>query len=232
MGGETLGLLHGRGEQGTGSLQSWHVNEYEVAGDPSMIQVLPNICEGPLPLFPRLDVMKGSSTAYNDGMYMKEWGNYILKGHSLNNADLDFEITHGKLQGYKTGTGGDNAFADILRWPFEFALQNKLTQAPVANDAIDHAIAEAKHGWHAVDEQTLALQKQLNFNHNRGYMGIDESGRRKGLEQFWNKAVLPWNPLTNPLDCDTAIPMESPNEIMINGEGVNPEDTAAQGVVG
>lgn len=75
----TLRLLHARGQQGTGSLQSWHVNEYDVKGDPVHIATLPNIAEGPLPLFPRLDVMPGSSSAYNDGEYCKEWGDYIVK---------------------------------------------------------------------------------------------------------------------------------------------------------
>lgn len=227
----TLTLLHARGQQGTGSLQSWHANEYDVHSDPSHLRILPNVAEGPLPLFPRLDVMPGSASAYNDGMDMSEWSAYIKPGNGhVENKYLDYELDHGALQGYKTGNGGDNAFADIPHWCREFALRNRETQEPVANDAIDHSIAEARYGWHAVDTETLEYQRQLNFNHNRGYMGIDESGRRKGLEQFQNKALLPWNPLSVPENIDTEIPQESPDEINVNNESVNPEDTAALGV--
>lgn len=99
---ETLSLLHSRGQQGTGSLQSFHANEYDVKGDPPHIRVLPNIAEGELPLFPRLDVMPGSSSAYNDGAEMEEWRSYIVPGDNmLQNKHIDFELTHGSLQGFK-----------------------------------------------------------------------------------------------------------------------------------
>lgn len=101
----------------------------------------------------------------------------------------------------------------------------------MANDAIDHALAEAQFGWHAVDEQTLGLQRQLNFNHNRGYEGLVESGRRYGLEREWNKATLPNIPQNiSESSSETATPMESPDEINVNGTAVNPEDTASHGV--
>lgn len=229
---KTLDLLHDRGQQGTGSFQSWHVNEYDVRGDPPSITTLPNICEGSLGRFPMLDVMPGAASAINDGLHMPEWGAYISKyDNGVSNADMDFELSHGALQGYKTGTGGDNPFAEIQRWPKEFAQMNRhAVQPTVANDAIDHVIAEAGHGWHALDETTLGMQKQLNFQHNRGFAGIDESGRRYGLERGWNPSILPENAHNIPTTSDTSIPMESPDEININGEAVNPEDIAAGGV--
>lgn len=228
----TLSLLHARGQQGTGSLQSWHVNEYDVKGDPVHIATLPNIAEGPLPLFPRLDVMPGSSSAYNDGEYCKEWGDYIVKGtNNVSNADLDFEIMHGALQGFKTKTS-NLGYEDPPKWPREFSTRNRDGQEPVPNDAIDHSIAEATAGWHAVDEHTLGLQKQLNFNHNLGFKGIDEGGRRYGLERGWNQAILPEVPRNISEQSDTATGVERTDEIQINGEGVNAEDTAALGVVG
>ena len=229
---ETLTLLHSRGQQGTGSLQSWHVNEYEVKGDPPHIQTLPNIAEGPLPLFPMLDVMPGSSTAYNDGEDLEEWKAYIVGGDNMvSNNNLDFEIMHGALQGYKTSTSR-LGYEEPPKYPREFALLNRDTQEPVANDAVDHSIAEAPFGWHAVDQHTLALQKQLNFNHNLGFKAIDEGGRRYGLEREWNKAILPKNPWNIPEDSETTIPMESPDEINVNGDAVNPEDHQVLGVVG
>lgn len=228
----TLRLLHARGQQGTGSLQSWHVNEYDVKGDPPHIATLPNIAEGPLPLFPRLDVMPGSSTAYNDGEYCKEWGEYIVKGsNNISNSDLDFEIMHGALQGFKTKTS-NLGYEDPVKWPREFSTHNREGQETIANDAIDHNIAEATAGWHAVDEHTLGLQKQLNFNHNLGFKGIDEGGRRYGLERQWNQAILPEVPRNISEQSDTATGVERPDEIQINGEGVNAEDTSALGVVG
>jgi hypothetical protein len=230
---ETLGLLHQRGQQGTGSFQSWHVNEYEVKGDSTRITTLPNICEGSLGLFPRLDVMPGSASAINDGEHLGEWSQYILpRGNMVSNKDIDYELNHGALQGYKTGVGGDNAYAPIRKLPKEFSLRNRETMEDVPNDAIDHKIAEARFGWHAVDQHTLGLQKQLNFNHNRGFMGIDESGRRRGLEQYWNPAMYPENARTIPADSATALPVDSPDEIVLNGQAINPEDTAAHGVVG
>lgn len=227
---DTLTLLHARGQQGTGSLQSWHVNEYEVKGDPPHISTLPNICEGPLPLFPRLDVMPGSSTAYNDGEEMSEWSQYIVPGDNhVSNANLDFEIGHGALQGYKTGTS-NLGYEDPPKFPREFVLANKNVQETVTNDALDHAIAEARFGWHGVDDHTLAMQRQLNFQHNRGRAGWEESGRRYGLERDWNKANLPWVPWNIPEDAETSVEQISPDEIQINGEGINPEDHAALGV--
>ena len=229
---ETLSLLHARGQQGTGSLQSWHVNEYEVRGDPAHIQTLPNIAEGPLPLFPRLDVMPGSSTAYNDGEDLEEWKNYIVPGDNMvQNSHLDFELTHGALQGFKTSTS-NLGYEDPPKYPREFAILNRSVQETIANDAVDHSIAEARFGWHAVDDHTLGLQKQLNFNHNLGFKGIDEGGRRYGFEREWNKSILPKNPWNIPENSETAIPMESPDEINVNGDSINPEDTAVLGVVG
>lgn len=228
----TLSLLHARGQQGTGSLQSWHVNEYDVKGDPPHITTLPNIAEGSLPLFPMLDVMPGTSSAYNDGEYCKEWGDYIVKGtNNVNNGDLDFEIMHGALQGFKTKTS-NLGYEDPSKWPREFSSKNREGQEPIANDAIDHNIAEATAGWHAVDDHTLGLQKQLNFNHNLGFKGIDEGGRRYGLERQWNQAILPEVPRNISEQSDTATGVERTDEIQINGEGVNAEDTAALGVVG
>lgn len=228
----TLSLLHARGQQGTGSLQSWHVNEYDVKGDPPHITTLPNIAGGPLPLFPMLDVMPGTSSAYNDGEYCKEWGDYIVKGtNNVNNGDLDFEIMHGALQGFKTKTS-NLGYEDPSKWPREFSSKNREGQEPIANDAIDHNIAEATAGWHAVDDHTLGLQKQLNFNHNLGFKGIDEGGRRYGLERQWNQAILPEVPRNISEQSDTATGVERTDEIQINGEGVNAEDTAALGVVG
>lgn len=229
---KTLDLLHARGQQGTGSFQSWHVNEYQVRGDPARIQILPNPTEGPLNLFPRLDVMPGSASALNDGLYMSEWGEWIQHiENRVSNQDLDFELTHGALQGYKTGTGGDDPYAPIQRWPKEFAARNHAELQPtVASDTIDHMLGEARHGWHAVDKSTVSLQKQLNFDHNKGFMGIDESGRHRGLEQDWNKAIYPKNPRTIPQTSDTTIPMVSPDEINVNGEAVNNEDILTLGV--
>lgn len=228
----SLSLLHARGQQGTGSLQSWHVNEYDVKGDPPHITTLPNIAEGPLPLFPRLDVMPGSSSAYNDGEYCKEWGDYIVKGtNNVINGDLDFEIMHGALQGFKNKTS-NLGYEDPPKWPREFSIRNREAQETIANDAIDHSIGEALAGWHAVDEHTLGLQRQLNFNHNLGFKGIDEGGRRYGLERQWNQAILPEVPRNISEQSDTATGVERTDEIQINGEGVNPEDTAALGVVG
>lgn len=228
----TLNLLYSRGQQGTGSLQSWHANEYEVRGDPPHIQTLPNPAEGSLPLFPRLDVMPGAASAYNDGMEMSEWGSYIQKnGNGVSNADIDFEMSHGALQGFKTGTS--TLGFEELPQPREFSLRNRDVQEPLAHDAVDHAIAEAQYGWNAVDEATLNLQKQINFNHNRGYMGIDESGRRRGLEQFWNKARLPDNPQNVPLDSDEAIGVDRQDDIEVNNEYVKPEEIlASRGVIG
>jgi hypothetical protein len=229
---ETLSLLHARGQQGTGSFQSWHVNEYEVQGDPSHIQTLPNITEGPLPLFPRLDVMPGSASAYNDGEDLPEWKNYIVKGDNLvQNRHLDFELDHGALQGFKTTTS-HLGYEEPPKWIKERSLANKSVQEPIANDAIDHSLAEARFGWHAVDESTLGLQKKLNFNHNRGFMGIDEGGRRYGLERDWNQAILEKNPWNISESAETSIPQTSPDEINVNGDAVNPEDTAALGVIG
>jgi len=229
----SLELLHSRGQQGTGSFQSWHVNEYEVRGDSARITTLPNICEGPLNLFPRLDVMPGSASAINDGEHLGEWSSYITKSDNhISNHDVDYELNHGALQGYKTGIGGDNAYAKVRKLPKEFSLRNREVMEDVPNDAVDHKIAEARYGWHAVDGHTLGLQKRLNFNHNRGFMGIDESGRRRGLEQFWNPAMYPLNPRTVPANSDTAMPVDSPDEIVLNGQAINPEDTAAHGVVG
>lgn len=227
---ETLSLLHSRGQQGTGSLQSWHVNEYDVKGDPPHITVLPNIAEGPLPLFPMLDVMAGSSSAYNDGEEMEEWKSYIIAGDNLvSNKNLDFELTHGALHGFKTGTS-NLGYEEPPVWPREFSLANRVQQETISNDAVDHSIAEARFGWHAVDQHTLGLQKQLNFNHNLGFKGINEGGRRYGLEREWNKSILAKNPNNIPESSDTAVPMESPDEININGDAVNPEDTATLGV--
>jgi len=229
---ETLSLLHARGQQGTGSLQSWHVNEYDVKGDPPHINTLPNIAEGPLPLFPRLDVMPGSSSAYNDGEEMSEWANYIVKGdNGVQNSHLDFELGHGALQGFKTSTS-NLGYEDPPKYPREFALLNRGVQETIANDAVDHSIAEARFGWHAVDDHTLGLQKQLNFNHNLGFKGIDEGGRRYGFEREWNKSIIAKNPWNIPENSETTTPMESPDEINVNGEAVNPEDVAVLGVIG
>ncbi len=228
----TLSLLHARGQQATGSLQSWHVNEYDVKSDPPHITLLPNNADGPLPLFPRLDVMPGAASAYNDGAYMSEWGGYIDKGEAslVSNKDLDFEIMHGALQGFKTSTS-NLGYEEPPKWPKEFSLRNREYQETVANDAIDHSIAEATAGWHSVDEHTLGLQRQLNFNHNLGFKGIDEGGRRYGFERQWNQSILPEIPRNIPEASDTAVPVESPDEIQVNGDAVNPEDTAALGVV-
>jgi hypothetical protein len=229
---ETLSLLYSKGQQATGSLQSWHANEYEVQGDPSHIQVLPNIAEGPLPLYPRLDVMPGSSSAYNDGEEMGEWKSYIVAGtNNVQNRHLDFELDHGALQGFKTSTS-NLGYEEPPRWPRERSIANKNIQEPIPNDAIDHSIAEAQFGWHAVDEYTLGLQKKANFNHNRGFMGIDEGGRRYGLERQWNQAILAENPDNIPEASDTSVPQTSPDEININGQAVNPEDHAALGLIG
>lgn len=183
---ETLTLLHSRGQQATGSLQSWHANEYDVKGDPPHIPTLPNITEGILPLFPRLDVMPGAASAYNDGMDMAEWRDYISETDNLvSNPNLDFEIQHGALQGFKLSTS-NLGYEVPPKWPGEFSLFNRAGQEPVANDKIDHSIAEATHGWHAVDDTVLGLQKQLNFNRNLGFKGIDE-GKRESFP--WKRVI-------------------------------------------
>lgn len=248
----TLDLLYNRGQQATGSLQSWHANEYEVRGDPPHIRELPNPAAGPLPMFPMLDVMPGSSSAYNDGMEMSEWHSYIQRGNNhVKNGDIDFEMSHGALQGFKVSsihiyityilqrkiltllkTGTSNLGFEELPQPREFSLLNREVLETVPVDAVDHALAEATHGWNAVDNATLNLQKQLNFNHNRGFIGIDESGRRRGLEQYWNKSRLPDIPRNVPLDADEAIGVDRQDDIQINDEEVRPESIAAQGVVG
>lgn len=141
---ETLTLLHSRGQQATGSLQSWHANEYDVKGDPPHIPTLPNITEGILPLFPRLDVMPGAASAYNDGMDMAEWRDYISETDNLvSNPNLDFEIQHGALQGFKLSTS-NLGYEVPPKWPGEFSLFNRAGQEPVANDKIDHSIAEGR----------------------------------------------------------------------------------------
>lgn len=227
----TLHLLHDRGGQGTGSLQSWHANEYDVASNPTKPEYLPNALAGPLGMFPMLDVMPGAASAMNDGLIMPEWGQYVKPSlNMVTSGDLDFEISHGALMGYKTGTGGDNAFAQVDRMPKDFGLANRQTQnTTISVDNVDHQLASALHGWHAVDESTLDLQKKLNFNHSIGDQAWYQ-GRGHGLERQQNPAVGEFNARTIPANSDTVVPMVSPDEIMVNEVAVNPEDTAALGV--
>ena len=87
----------------------------------------------------------------------REWGDYIVKGtNNVSNADLDFEIMHGALQGFKTKTS--NLGMKIHPNGLANSPRNRDGQEPVPNDAIDHSIAEATAGWHAVDEHTLVCK--------------------------------------------------------------------------
>lgn len=226
--GKTLSLLHECGGQGTGSFQSWHINEYDVGADSRSIpESLENDMAGPLPLFPKLDRMPGSASAMNDAytFYCDK-----SKRSGVSNSDLDFELVHGKLMGYKTKAGGDDPFASFTN-PTSFSLANNKPQHIMANDALDHIIASAKYGWHAVNDELLEKQRELNFDHNRGDATWSDGagGRHTGLERLQNPAIFPENPWAIPLSSEPVVGTD--DGLKINNTRVEEYDLLEQGVV-
>ena len=225
--------FHGSALQGTGSLQSFHANNYAFKGDTSKPYYLHNPAVGSLGLFPRLDVMAGDSSAYNDGEYQSEWRKYPLnKWNTVGNDILEHELIYGCLNGYRAGSGGgDNPWADTDRGPPLRSTYNQEPQDPICNDTVDHAIAEAPHGWHAVDDETLALQKQLNFTHNKGHE-MYETIKGFGLGRLRNPAVGPANAQNLPTSVDPTVPLG--DSLLTGPDGTEvtaPEVLAAHGVV-
>lgn len=222
----TLQLLQESGAGNIGSLQSFHANPDAVTADPFPITQLKNPTEGSLPLFPRLDVMPGSASAWNDGLHPSS----TLSVPSLNRCsatDLRYEEEHGALAGWRLGEGGDNPFVDVSPFSVEPLLPS--LRDIIHTDAVDQTIAEARYGLHMKNPDMYALQQALNLQHS---MGSSQQARDAGQEQFKNPAnanqypVLPNIPKSDPM----TQPMLSPDDIQINNILVHASDTIAVGV--
>ena len=206
---------------GVGSLESWY--ETDVASvKPSKRPSLHNPTIGPLPLFPKLDVMPGSSSAVNDA-YIFNLANFDKPDlQQIDPAVLHFEEITGKFQGFGTFNNvefKDENFRSIRETKGVFE---------ISGDNIDEHAAQAPFGQHQVADDIkeksakVAIQSKMGDAQQARDSGLERSQNEaingSGNEQVYhNSEVLPTNvPAITPVDIDA---------LEINGEVQHVEDT-------
>ena len=206
---------------GVGSLESWYETDVEsvkARKRPSLI----NPTVGPLPLFPKLDVMPGSSSAVNDA-YVFNVANFDKPNlPQIDPAVMHFEEITGKFQGFGTFNNvefKEENFRSLRKTPGVFE---------ISGDNIDEHAAQAPFGQHQVADDVKEKSAKVSI---QSKMGDAQEARDSGLERSQNEAingsgneqvyhnseVLPTNvPAITPVDIDA---------VEINGEVQHVEDT-------
>lgn len=207
---------------GVGSLESWYEEDVGTVKARKR-EPLPNHTLGPLPLFPKLDVMPGSSSAVNDA--------YVFNLKNFESSDLgqiDPAVMH-----FEEITSAFNGFRTFNN--LEFKDENLRSVNPtmgvfdITGENIDEHAAQSQFGKHQsaddVKEKSakVAIQSNVGDNQEARDAGLEraqnEAINGSGGEQVYhNSEVLPKNvPAITPVDIDA---------IEINGEVQHVEDTA------
>ena len=118
--------------------------------------------------------------------------NYIVPGDNMvQNSHLDFELTHGALQGFKTSTS-NLGYEDPPKYPREFAMRNRDLQETIVNDAVDHHLQKLD----TVGTQLIIIR--LDYRNNststiildsRVLMRVEDGtvSREIGIKRFYQR---------------------------------------------
>jgi len=212
---------------GVGSLQSYYETEVQSEGPAKKVKELPHPNKGPAPLFGRLDVMHGASTAPNQCIWEGTGLDTNVHLPKIDNASIDFQIILGKHRGYRLSNDMEFKEEAISKYrdmnpEYDFNLENS---------TIYKHEAQNRHGMHYVDPTVNREAAEYALQTRVGY-SLNDSGRHRGFERELNPANnggkgenAYHNPMTLDKDVPAVIPME-PDTIRINEELVRPEDTA------
>lgn len=210
---------------GVGSLTSWYEKDVQRQRPVRQKLVLHHPNKGPVPLFPRLDVMPGSASAPNQALWISGSGLRSSKRLKIDNASIEFQTELGKLHGFRLAP--NTSFPDE-KVPKALPENLKTELFELRNETIFTHEAQGTHGRHYIDP---TVEKEATLYAQQTTMGDAQMGRHHGFERQDNPAISGdgelafHNPLTLPPDVPGTIPMD-PDAIRINEEVVLPEDTA------
>jgi len=207
---------------GNSSIQSWYGEEGSENAIKKRISL--NTMGGPLGIFPQLDVMPGSASAFNEGVHYG-WGfnkpSFPLR--HIDSAKLKYEEQFGELNGFRTfannGIKEENVVSNSK--PIDRVFE-------ISGLNIEKHVAEAPHGMHAISEEIAAAAKDISI---QSAMGASQMSRKRGLERGSNPAINGsigeeafHNSNNIPISSDTVEPMDI-DVIEVNGVEVRVEDT-------
>ena len=168
-------------EAGGGSLQTWYEAGVESEGSKRIKYGTTDHFSGPLPLFPKLDVMAGEASAENDGI-LYTWGLSTAPMKNIDVAVLNFEEELGGLHGYRVHN--NTGFEEESINQSKHGEIDSLFMLSGSN--IDSHSAQGPHGMHVIDSQIAELSGQVASQHN---MGDAQEARDAGLERGDNPAI-------------------------------------------
>ena len=205
----------------TGSLQSWY--EPGVGSEGAIKKPrMDNFMNGPLPLFPMLDVMEGAASAVNEG-YVENWGLQNMKPNLVDETTLNFEEMLGELDGFRQQ---HNTEFKEENWSYTIPTEGTFA---ISGSNIDYHSAQASAGMHESSAEVALSSESVANEHN---VGDNQEGRDAGLERGENPAInkgtgeeVYHNSEVIDTNAPSAIPMDV-DAIEVDGEFVHPEDTA------
>lgn len=166
---------------GAGTLSSWYEENTNTQTTKRIRYDTHGHFSGPLPLFPQLDVMPGSSSAINDGVHMN-WGFDSAPKKNLDVAVLNFEEMLGGLNGFRihNNTGFEE---DTIN---QYAIHDACELFTISGSNIDEHSGQGRHGRHEIDLSIAGLSSEVATQHN---VGDAQEGRDAGLERGDNPAI-------------------------------------------
>jgi len=218
--GEEVGL------SGVGSLQSFYEQGVESEKIIKKLKPLHNPTEGPLNLFPMLDVMRGAATSENQAFPQVYGLKASVDFPKIDVAALLYEEALGKLHGYRKNND--------LMYKEEATSSCTIHEGviEIEGEDVEEHQAQGKFGRHYTSEKVEAQAKGIATQRNKG---DEQMGRKHGLERADNPAINDGNAKKGdelvyenskdlPLNAPGAIPMEV-DVIEVNGQPVTVEST-------
>jgi len=214
------------GVSGVGSLKSFYEEGVESEKIIKKLKPLHNPTEGPLNLFPMLDVMRGAATSENQAFPQVYGLKATMDFPRIDVAALLYEETLGKLHGYRQNN-------DIM-YKEEATSSCTIHEGVIdieGHDVDQHA-GQSKFGMHEISEKVEAQAKAVAEQHN---VGDQQMARKHGFQRADNPAINDGNAKKGdelvyenskdlPLNAPCATPMEV-DVIEVNGQPVTVEST-------
>ena len=205
---------------GVGSLSSYYESVVDDE-NPTKRPHIQNVFAGPDSLFPQLDVMEGSASAFNQA-YADNWALTPARNQNIDVAKLIYEETLGALAGFHMNnkTSFEDEVLPTVR------IMNGVYD--IENENVNTHAAQAPHGMHPISEEVAAMSKNISIQHA---MGSSQRARHHGLQRGQNPAVNGTdgeeafhNSEDIPANSETTIPMDN-SVIHINDMDVHVEET-------
>jgi len=172
----------------------------------------PKIHPQPLPSFPTLDYLPGTSTSLNDTV-IRDSDNHIYDATGQGNRKKLFDSTvyasrTGKLCGYRV----PRAQAEISALVPEGVPEPNVT---LSTDVHQKVMASAEHGYKKLDYEVLHKVEKPRIN-----TGNMNKAYAFGWQRFVNPSILPRNRWSLPSDAPTGV--ADNDDVRVNDKRIRP----------